>query len=193
MYDYKYQQVDFDNPSIPFIIEDWLKYFFGDKIFYKSHFESIGINGNENILDFGCGGGAGSKLIAGLLNNNGQLFCIDASKYWADKARKRLNKFQNVKVLCGDIRNINLPDNYFDIILIFHVIHDIRPEERQETLNTLKNKLKDLGKIFVVEPVKFSHGMSPKELELLMLNSGLEKLNSHLTIKEYKGEFRLIK
>ncbi len=144
-------------------------------------------------MDFGCGGGAGSKLIAESLNNNGQLFCVDVSTYWAEKARKRLNKFQNVKVLCGDIKKINLPNNFFDIISIFHVIHDIPPEDRQETVNALKNKLKELGKIIVVEPVKFSHGMSPKELELLLLNSGLEKLNSHLTKIEYKGEFRFIK
>jgi len=193
MSSYEFKEVDFDNPSVPFIIEDWLKNLIGEKIFYKSLLSLVNIKGNENILDFGCGGGMGSKAIAKMLAKDGNITGIDTSKYWTDKAKKRLKDFPNVNILCGDIRNIDIPSQSFDIIFIFHVIHDIKPDERQDTVNALKDKLKDLGRIIIVEPVKFSHGISPDELELLMLNAGLKKSYFSITKNEYKGEFRLIK
>lgn len=186
---YKYQQVDFDNPSIPFLIEDWLKNLIGEKIFYKPRIQSIGIKGDESILDFGCGGGIGSKALAKMLNKNGSLICVDTSKYWTEKAQKRLERFSNVKVLCGDIRKIYIPDNSFDLISIIHVIHDIPPEERQETVLTLRKKLRENSKLFVCEPVKISHGISTVELESLMNNAGLKKIKHQLNKREYNGEF----
>ncbi|MGK9476366.1 class I SAM-dependent methyltransferase [Melioribacter sp. OK-6-Me] len=193
MSDYKFKEVDFDNPSIPFIIEDFLKNLIGEKIFYKSLLSLVNIKGNENILDFGCGGGIGSRAIAKLLTKDGHLTGIDTSTYWTKKAKKRLRKFPNVDILCGDIRNIDIPNQSFDIIYIFHVIHDIRPDERQDTINALKDKLKNSGRIILVEPLKYSHGISPDELEMLMLYAGLIKSHFSITHNEYKGEFRLIK
>lgn len=188
MSDYKFKEVDFSNPSIPFIIEDWFKNLLGGNIIYKSYFESITINGNESILDFGCGGGTGSKVLAEMLKK-GYLTCVDTSKHWTEKARKRLERFSNVKVICGDIRQIDIHNKSFDLISIIHVIHDIPPSERQETIKALAENLKENGKLFVREPVKISHGISKEELESLMKNAGLKRIKHQLNKREYKGEF----
>ena len=49
------------------------------------------------MLDFGCGGGVGSRCLAGLLNAGGSLTCVDVSNYWIEKARSRLKKYPSVE------------------------------------------------------------------------------------------------
>ena len=191
MSDYEFHLVDFDNPSIFFVMEDWLKYLFAEKYYYKPRFKSYCIKGDEKILDFGCGGGAGSKVLAGMLNKEGTLICLDISKFWTDKARRRLKNFRNAEVICGDIRTADLKDNFFDLISVIHVIHDINPADRGKTVEALAGKLKRKGKIFIAEPVKISHGIAPEELESLMKKAGLEKLSYNLTGSVYRGEFML--
>ena len=53
--EYKYSQVDFDKPLFLLEIEDILKDFIGCLLLYYPHIKSFGLNGNENILDYGCG------------------------------------------------------------------------------------------------------------------------------------------
>ena len=191
MNEYKFTQVDFNAPSVPFIIEDMIKFLLVGKNYYKPFFRSISFNGNEKILDFGCGGGTGAKSIARLLKEGGSLTCIDTSEYWTDKARKRLKNFLNTKILCGDIRDADVPGNFYDMIFIMHVIHDIPPGDRRETIGALADKLNNLGRLYVIEPVRLSHGIAPEELESLMNNSGMKKMNSRLTKKEFYGEFQI--
>jgi len=130
MSSHAFKEVDFENPSILFILEDILKGLLGGPLLYNSYFKTFGIQGNERILDFGCGGGAGSRCLANFLNKNGYLTCIDVSNYWIAKARKRLEKYSNVECKSGDIRELDIPDTSIDVISVIHVIHDITPDKR---------------------------------------------------------------
>lgn len=133
---YKYKQRDFEHPSLLFVLEDRLKSLIGCSL-YNSYFKTFGLEGNENVLDFGCGGGNGSKCLVKLLNTGGKLTCLDTSEYWIRKATSRLKKYSNAKCYQGDIRNSDIPDLSFDVVSVIHVIHDIAPSDRKEIVATL--------------------------------------------------------
>ena len=185
-----FNQVDFEHPSTLFVLEDALKGLIGEPLLYKPYFESFGLIGNERVLDFGCGGGAGSRCLARLLNKGGHLTCIDSSQYWIRKANKRLKKYVNAECKSGDIRNLDIPDSSFDVISIIHVIHDIDPAERQDIVNALSRKLKAGGTLFIKEPTKNSHGMPVDEIQTLLSNAGLRETEHKKAKTEYMGRFQ---
>ena len=80
----------------------------------------------ENVLDIGCGGGNYTlKMLSKIPNLNCTL--VDLSKPMLDKAYERVSEQTNqeVRTLHGDIREVQLEENYFDIIFyfIFYLIH----------------------------------------------------------------------
>jgi cyclopropane fatty-acyl-phospholipid synthase-like methyltransferase len=181
---------DFENPTTLFILEDKLKGLLGGPLLYNPYFKTFGLKGNERVLDFGCGGGAGSRCLANLLNKDGHLICVDLSGYWIAKARKRLEKYSNVECKSGDIRELDIPDSLFDVISAIHVVHDIAPAERQDTVKTLSQKLKAGGLFFIKEPVKKSHGMLVEEIRTLMSDAGLNEIEHKETKSEYIGKYQ---
>lgn len=83
----------------------------------------------HNILDLGCGAGNYAlKMLSKLPNLNCTL--IDLSKPMLDRAFQRVsNKTTGkVEIIQGDIRDIELPENYFDIIIAGAVLHHLRDE-----------------------------------------------------------------
>ena len=189
MDEYKFTQVDFDHPSLLFVLEDVLKGYLGCYLLYNSYIKSFGLKGNETILDFGCGGGTGSMCFLKFLNGDGHLTCIDTSVYWMNKAKKRLSKYPNVECKIGDIKDLLIPDRYYDVITIMHVIHDIEPVKRQDTINVLSQKLKKDGSLFIREPIKKSHGIAVEEIRALFTNVDLREAASEEDKSEYKGKF----
>lgn len=189
MSDYEFKQVDFEHPSFLFVLEDVLKGLLGGPLLYGPYMKTFGLKGNERVLDFGCGGGAGSACLAGLLSSNGHVTCVDVSAYWIEKARKRLKKYSNVDCMAGDIGELDIADSSFDVVSVFHVIHDIAPSQRQAAVDALSRKLKAGGRLFVREPIKTSHGMPVDEIRALMSSAGLKEAEHRQTKSEYTGRF----
>ena len=190
MSSHNFKEYDFEHPSILFSLEDKLKGLLGGPLFYNPYFRTFGLKGNERVLDFGCGGGAGSRCLANLLDKGGHLTCIDASSHWIAKARKRLAKYSNVECKSGDIRELDIPDSSFDVISTFHVIHDIIPAERQYIVKTLSQKLKAGALFFIRERIGKSHGMPVDEIRSLLKTAGLHEAAHSVSKSEYQGRFK---
>lgn len=188
MTEHKFKQVDFNNPSFLFRLDDKLKYFFGGS-YFKSFVNSFALKGNEHVLDFGSGGGIGARFVLKHLGENGHITCVDRSSYWIKKARKRLKKFPNVTFVLGDISKLDIPENAFDVVFARYVIHDIAPDERQNIMNELANKLKHGGALYIWEPTKISHGIPVEEIRELLSSSGLQELSHEKTKSSYKSKF----
>jgi len=187
---HNFKEYDFEHPSIMFILEDKLKGLLGGPLLYYPYYRTFRLRGNENILDFGCGGGAGSQCLANLLDKGGHLTCVDVSIYWIAKARKRLDKYSNVECKSGDIRELDIPDSSFDVISAIHVIHDIAPAERQDIVNTLSQKLKAGGILFIRERILKSHGMPVEEIQTLLSDAGLNGIEHKESKSEYTGKYK---
>jgi len=161
--------------------------------FYRQFLDFIGIEGDQNILDFGSGSGNLAKCILKDKLNKGSLLCLDTSNYWLNLAKKRLSDYGNAEFVNDDIRKADISNNNFDIIYIYYVIHDINPKERQEIVEVIANKLKEKGKLYIGEPTKEEHGMDKKEIIYLMKKSDLKLQESIEDKSSFIGEFIKIK
>ena len=87
-----------------------------------------------NLLDIGCGAGNYTLM---MLSKIPDLNCtlVDLSKPMLDKAFERVSqKTKNqVTILQGDIREVDLNENHFDIILAGAVLHHLRDDKDWET------------------------------------------------------------
>ena len=129
------------------------------------------------------------SLVLKHLGENGHITCVDRSSYWLKKARKRLKKFSNVAFALGNINKLEIPEKAFDVVIARYVIHDIAPEERQRIMNTLANKLKSGGALYIWEPTKISHGMPAEEIKELLSKSGLQESSHEKTKSSFKGKY----
>ncbi len=88
----------------------------------------------ENLLDIGCGGGNYTLMMLTKIPN---LKCtlVDLSLPMLDKAFERVSQKtnNNVSILQGDIREVGLNENHYDIILAGAVLHHLRDDKDWET------------------------------------------------------------
>tara|TARA_R110002050_G_scaffold88375_4_gene186685 strand:+ start:3735 stop:4442 length:708 start_codon:yes stop_codon:yes gene_type:complete len=88
----------------------------------------------EQLLDIGCGAGNYSlKMLSKLPNLECTL--VDLSGAMLDKALERVSEQTNKKVhlVKGDVREVSLKQNHFDIILAGAVLHHLRDDQDWET------------------------------------------------------------
>ncbi len=188
--------MEFDNPSRLDIIKDRLLHHGLVSSLYGRYADSLGLRGDEQVLDFGSGSGALSRHLARrLLAGGGQVTCLDSSSAWSDVARRRLQRFPNVHFAVGEITELALDPDGFDVIVIHLVLHEIKPETRPETVKALYRNLKKTGTLFVREPTKEGHGIPAAQVRQLMHTAGLTEIDfsearSLLLPPMYAGVFR---
>ena len=169
---------DFKSPSLMFRLEDGLKFHLLSERLYAPAVGLLGLSGGERVLDFGCGGGAGSKCILRRLGESGRLTCLDTSAYLLGKARKRLSRDSRASALAfvgDDIRSAGIEDGSFDAVFISHVIHDIPRTERSATVAAIVRAMADGARLAVREPTRPRHGVSPEEVRGLLGGAGLSE------------------
>jgi len=106
-----------------------------------------------HILDLGCGAGNYTlKMLSKLPNLNCTL--IDLSGPMLQRAQERVSKETTgkVQIIQGDIRDIDLPDDHFDIMLAGAVLHHLREDEDWEFVFTkLFNALNKGGCLMIAD------------------------------------------
>jgi ubiquinone/menaquinone biosynthesis C-methylase UbiE len=182
---------DFDNPSALFRFEDRLKGLIGGRLYYEPYFQALGgFRGDEEVLDFGCGGGVSTRSIAASLARGGHVTGVDISSFFAERARERLQGYANARVLQGEITELDLPAESFDLVSIIHVIHDIAEDRRGATVQALWIVLKPEGRLWIWEPTRASHGMQAEEIRALMSRAGLREVSADIRANAFKGIFQ---
>ncbi len=143
--------------------------------YYKNSVGFIGLQGHENVLDFGCGVGASSLFILKRLHKPGaRVTCVDVSKAAVGVAKHKLRKYKNVTFLHGDIREMGLESNTFDVIYMSFVLYHIKPNEREKVLKELKRLLKEGGRLIFVTSID-KKGYTYEYIEGLMSKCGFSK------------------
>lgn len=111
------------------------------------------------MLDLGCGAGNYTlKMLSKVPHLNCTL--IDLSQPMLDKALERISAVTTgtVRTIQGDIRDIELPKNYFDIILAGAVLHHLREDADWEfVFNKLYDSLKIGGCLMISDLIIQDH------------------------------------
>lgn len=167
------------NPSMLYkLMDSWGNNHIWEFI-YKKYIWQLHFEGNERVLDFGSGSGAGSRHLAKVLQKgNGRLTCCDISEYWMKVARKRLHKFRNVDFVLGQLTELHLEADSFDVIYVHYVLHEVPENLRQSIVREFYRILKPGGRVCIKEPKREGDGMPAAEIQNLMANSGLKEIDS---------------
>ena len=107
--------------------------------------DAIKFNGNESILDIGCGDG---KITAELARRvpNGSVIGIDASPDMIKQAICDFSDIKNVSFICQDATEIDY-DDQFDYVLSFAAIHWV--ENKASLFKKIYKALKSHGKLLI--------------------------------------------
>jgi cyclopropane fatty-acyl-phospholipid synthase-like methyltransferase len=99
------------------------------------------------ILDVGCGYGRDAIYLA--CNLNYRILGIDNSSEAIEMAGKALSTDLKSRVTfqCCDFRQI--PEGKFDMVFASNFYHLLKMEERQALINTIKERLKPGGRLFL--------------------------------------------
>ena len=105
----------------------------------------------KNLLDVGCGAGNYTLM---MLSKIPDLNCtlVDLSKPMLDKALERVSKMtsSDISIVQGDIREVKLIENHYDIILAGAVLHHLRDDKDWEaTFEKLYKLLKPGGCLMI--------------------------------------------
>lgn len=99
-----------------------------------------------NFLDIGVGSGLMLKLSQ---KNGFKTYGVDVSEY----AISRLKKIIKAKLFCGDLKDLNLPNNFFEAVNMRHSIEHLK--NPQKTLKLVFKLLKPGGVVCVATPNSF--------------------------------------
>lgn len=140
--------------------------------YYLSFVNSIGMTGTERVLDFGSGSGICSRHIAHRLSHRGgHLDCVDISSRWMRIIQRTLRRYDNVDFFQGNIIELDLENESYDLIISHFVLHEIPNEDLPRLFYIFSQLLKTRGRVIFREPLgKMPHS---KDLRKLAKSSGL--------------------
>lgn len=137
----------------------------------------------ENLLDIGCGAGNYSLMMLSKIPN---LNCtlVDLSQPMLDRALERVSEKTNkqVQILQGDIREVELNENHFDIILAGAVLHHLRDDNDWKNTFEKLFKLLKLGGCLMISDLITQDTEVLEEYTRQMYGDYLENLGG----KEYR-------
>jgi len=146
------------------------------KSVYQAFADCLPFNGNEQVLDFGCGMGTVAYYVARKLPN-GQLTCLDISERWLNACRKTLRRYRNVIFLKGESQL--LANESFDVVYCHFVLHDISDSELERVIPALTKSLKPGGVLVFREPLSNTKKISV--IKYLIEQNRLIPKNSRIT------------
>ncbi len=127
---------------------------YGD--FIKNAIESIGINGNDKLLDFGAGTGRNALLMNKYLSAEGEIIGLEISDEMIEQFNQKFKNISNIKILNKRIDKSFELEEKFDKVFISFVIHGFPHEVRTEIIKNAYNNLKEGGEFVILDFSEFN-------------------------------------
>jgi ubiquinone/menaquinone biosynthesis C-methylase UbiE len=106
--------------------------------------QDLNLKNGDVVLDLGCGNG---RLYELLTNNKIEYYGIDISKKLVEIAKKNVT---NGNFMVGDMTNIPLEDNFFDLVVSIAVLHHIPTDKlREQSVKEIFRVAKPGGKVML--------------------------------------------
>ena len=146
--------------------------------------KNMDIKVTDNIADIGAGSGHHVFKMAPIAAE-GAVYAVDIQPEMLNAIlqNSKFESYDNIELVQGDEKSVNLPANTFDKVLMVDVYHEFNFPK--EMILSIKKALKEKGKIYLIEyrledesvPIKTIHKMSEKQAvkELKAAGFRLEK------------------
>jgi len=119
------------------------------------------LQGNERVLDVGCGIGAFGKLIEPFLGEDGELIGIDIDPIQVAYGNEHWANRPNVHLEVGDANEIAYPDASFDIVAAMGLLEFVPDQDR--VLREMARVLAPDGKLIVVQIDVINYAFKPED------------------------------
>ncbi len=100
-----------------------------------------------------CVGTAENSILIAENRPDAEIVGIDLSQEMLALAEQKIKKrgIKNIKTLAMDATHTNFEDNFFDVVIISLVLHEIDEDIRYKIMNESKRVLGKQGKIIIIE------------------------------------------
>ncbi|MGB0430120.1 MAG: class I SAM-dependent methyltransferase [Bacteroidia bacterium] len=128
------------------------------RILAQQEFSIYNFNPGEKIADIGCGSGWFEAYLM-LAYDSLEIYAEDIDRRQirnidvvvnAYTEKRKSHQTNTIQYVLGNYQSTNLPQNYFDKIIIRETFHHF--SKKDEMLADIKSKLKSKGQIYVYEP-----------------------------------------
>ncbi len=185
-----FNQIDYESADwwiIPKVKERWNMLIAGNKnIDYKKYLVDNHLQNRKNLRLISLGSGSSHHEIElAKYSNFKEIICIDIANNRMLEAESKANKLKlkNIKFICADFNNYNLPEEYFDIVFFHASLHHF-DNINDFVESTIKNSLKSDGLLIINEYVGATRLQFPKHQ--------ITKINEALNIipKEFRTRYK---
>jgi len=142
--------------------------------------KNMNIRSTDIIADIGAGSGYHVFKMAPMANK-GTIYAVDIQDEMLEalRTKKEAQNIQNIKIIKGSEKSVNLPENSVDKVLMVDVYHEFNYPK--EMIASIKKALKPKGELFLIEyrgedrtvPIKELHKMTEAQAVKEMKAAGL--------------------
>ena len=143
--------------------------------------KNMNIQPGDTLADIGAGSGYHVFKMSPILKN-GLIYAVDIQAEMLNEiqSKKDRSNSNNIVIVLGTERSVNLPGNSVDKVLLVDVYHEFNYP--YEMMQSIKKALRPNGKIYLVEyrgedprvPIKKIHKMTERQSVLEMKAAGLK-------------------
>lgn len=139
--------------------------------------KNMNIRSTDVIADIGAGSGYHVFKMAPKANK-GTIYAVDIQDEMLDalRAKKEAKKIDNVTIVKGSEKSVNLPENSVDKVLMVDVYHEFNYPK--EMISSIKKALKPNGKVFLIEYRGEDRTVPIKELHKMTENQAVKEMNA---------------
>jgi ubiquinone/menaquinone biosynthesis C-methylase UbiE len=142
----------------------------------------LGIKPGETVADVGTAGGYMLPFLSAAVGPKGSVYAEDIFPDFIEAARKYATAkgLSNVKFVLGDARNVQLPAEAMDLVLVLDSFHHF--DYPEEMMSGIRKSLKADGRLVVVEYHRKENAMGRPGFALEHLRGGEAEF-----VKEIEG------
>jgi arsenite methyltransferase len=133
--------------------------------------EHAGIKTGDSVLDLGSGAGNDCFVARAIVGDTGKVTGLDFTDEMIQKAKanKRKLGYTNVEFIKGDIENMPIPENNYDVVISNCVLNLV--PDKQKAFSEIFRVLKNKGH-FCISDIVLDGTLHPKLLEAAELYAG---------------------
>jgi len=177
-----------EEPNFLDVALDWAMNGFLQKSIHREYVKTLGLTGNEVILDVGSGSGAFTQHVAeAILMGEGRITCVEPSETWIEVAKKRLAKRNFVDFVQSEMETAGLADRCFTTAIIHCTLCGLDPSHRQSLINATVRRIRRGGTFFIKEPTTADKGIQAAEIRRLMEHAGWKEVEFDNTYSAFQG------